>query len=326
VLTGLADVLREQELYREATEIYGQAIDLDHEAIAPQLGAAATLARAGNTPMARRAYNTLLGSWDYAQDRVRLAAAAFLVTAREWDSALEMYERVEIPGNGALPALLALYGKGYCLLQLGRPAEAEYFLSLLIERVPRDYDGPARGREFLFQAYEDLAGYFEGRGRAGKVESLLQSACARPLAPSRLARRLAEIFKTRAREDEAARLLERTITNGDPQEDPLELAESAILLARLRSGGGRRPPAAGSPALAALARAAERIEPSPLGPAHYRLARAQALAGQPQAALDSLRRARDRGYLPRDQAVREPDFQALRREPAFEALWSSGQK
>ena len=320
VLTGLADVLREQEKFGEALEMYGQAIDLDHEAIAPQLGAAAALARAGNAPMARRSYNRLLGGWDYAEDRVRLATAAFLATNREFEAALDMYERVEIPGNGALPTLLALYGKGYCLLQLGRPAEAEYFLSRLIERVPRDYDGPARGREFLFRSYEDLAGYFEGRGRSSKVESLLQSACGRPLAPTRLARRLANLLKTQDRDEAAGKILERALAEADPLEDPLELGESAILLARLRSGGGRRPLAEGSAALAALDRAGTRIEPSPRGAAHYRLARAYALAGRRDAALASLGRARDRGYLPVEQMAEDPDFLLLRREPGFEAL------
>lgn len=318
VLTALADVLREQERHGEAIEIYGQAIDLDHEAIAPQLGAAAALARQGNAPLARRAYNTLLTRWDYAQDRVRLAAAAFLAISRDWEQALEMYDRVAIPDNGTLPALLALYGKGYCLLQLDRPAEAEYFLSRLIERVPRDYDGPARGREFLFRAYGDLADYFESRGRGGRVGSLLEAAVGRPLAPTRLARRLAGLLQAGGRDAEAGALLERAVAGADPLEDPLELGESAILMARLRSGGGRRP--LRGPAAAALRLVEGRIASSTIGPAHYRLARAYALAGQRQAAILSLERARRNGYLPPEQLRQEPDFEALRREPAFQAL------
>ena len=120
------------------------------------LGAAATLLKMGNLPTARRLYDGILRDWDYGENRTRLGAAALLVLLQEYEMAFEMYEHVAVPDGTSLPALLALYGKGYVLSRLGRDAEAEYFWSTLVERVPNDYDGPVRGREILFSAYDDL--------------------------------------------------------------------------------------------------------------------------------------------------------------------------
>jgi tetratricopeptide (TPR) repeat protein len=318
VLTTLAHSLRELDRYHEAMEFYGQAIELDHEAIAPQLGAAATLHLSGHVPRALRTYVRLLEEWDYAHDRVLLGAAGALVIRRDYERALEMYGRIEIPENGSLPTLLALYGKGYCLLKLGREAEAEYFLSSLIERVPPDYDGPARGREFLFRAYEDLISFFRDRSRDRKVESLLRDACARPLAPTHLARFLVETLPEQ--NEEAAGVLAGAILRSDPLEDPLELGETAILLARVRTAGGKRRLPEDSEASRALHLAAERVAESPLGVAHYRLARAHALARDVDAALSSLERARRHGYLPADRLENESDFDPIRDEAAFRAL------
>src|SRR5207245_5126025 len=119
--------------------------------------------------------------------------------SEDYERAISLYGQIEVPDDASMPAILALYGKGYSLLRLGRDAEAEYFLSTLVDRVPRDYDGPARGREVLFRAYEDLADYFGKRGRERKVESLLRGACERPQAPTRLARRLAGLLDSRGK-------------------------------------------------------------------------------------------------------------------------------
>ncbi|HKN46459.1 MAG TPA: tetratricopeptide repeat protein, partial [Candidatus Polarisedimenticolia bacterium] len=171
VLVALAESLREAERYSEAIEMYGQAIDLDHEAVVPQLGAAATWQKGGNTETARRLYSLILEKWDFAKSRVRLGLASLFVASEDYERAISLYGQIEVPDDASMPAILALYGKGYSLLRLGRDAEAEYFLSTLVDRVPRNYDGPARGREFLFRAYEDLADYFGKRGRERKVES-----------------------------------------------------------------------------------------------------------------------------------------------------------
>jgi tetratricopeptide (TPR) repeat protein len=320
VLSVLADSLRESERYDEAMEMYGQSIDLDHEAIVPQLGAATNLIKARNGTAARGLLNLLLSKWDYAQGRVLLGAGALLVLMQDFESGLEMYNRIEVADNGALPALLVLYGKAYCLRQLGRPAEAEYFLSNLIGRVPREYDGPARGREILFQAYDDLVTYLGDRGLERRLESVLRDACDRPLAPTRLARRLAVLLDAKGKPAKAGAALEKSILASDPREDPIELAESALAMVRLRSSGGRRPLPAGSPGARALASASERIDSAEVGVAHYRLARAQALAGDRRAALESLHRARREGYLPIELMAQETDFESLRKEPAFEAL------
>lgn len=320
VLTALADALREAERYPEAMEMYGQAIDLDNEAIVPQLGAAATLQKELRTGTAQGAYNLLLDRWDYAQNRVRLGAAALLIAQQDCESALDMYARIEIPEGSSLPALLALYGKAYCLLRLERGAEAEYFLSGLIERVPRDYDGPARGRDILFLAYEDLALYFDKRGRDLKAEEALRAAVGRALAPTRLARSLAAKLLEKGEAGEAAEILERGILGSDPLDDPLDVAEAILALARLRSKDGSRRVPGGSATARALRLAAERLEPSPLGAAHYRLARALALSSWPEEAVRSLARARERGYLPIDQLAREPDFAPIRDEADFQSL------
>ena len=320
VLTGLAAVLAELELYGGALELYGQAIDLDHEAIVPQLGAAGTLARARSTSRARYAYNTLLENWDYAVDRTLLGAAGLLVISRRHESALEMYSRIDIQDDATLPTILALYGKGYCLKKLDRDAEAEYFLSMLIDRVPVEYDGPARGREFLFRAYDDLIRYFGEKERERKVVSLLRSATGRPMVPARLALRLAELEEGRNRPEEAALVLESMLLAPDPGDDPLEVGRAALLLARIRTSDGRRSVSGDSDTSRALSRAAGMIEESSLGVAHYRLARAQALMRDPASALASLARARTNGYLPLDRLGEEADFEAIRNEADFQRL------
>lgn len=320
ILVALGDTLRELERYGEAMEVYGQAIDLDQEAIVPQIGGATTLLKAEHNSAARRMFNLLLTKWDYARDRVALGAAALSVRLQDFEGALALYDRIELPDDASLPTLLALYGKAHCLQQLGRQAEAEYFLSTLIGRVPRDYDGPARGREILFQAYDDLIRYFTARGRDRKVETLLRAACDRPNAPTRLARRLASILEADDESDEAGALLEKAILAADPREDPLEISETALAMARLRTSAGRRRIADGSPAARALEAAAALVETSSLGVAHFRLARAQALAGESTAALGSLERAHRNGYMPIDQVTGEPDFEALRRDASFEAF------
>jgi tetratricopeptide (TPR) repeat protein len=320
VLVALADALREKGLQDLAIEMYGQAIDLDPRSIVPQLGAAAAFQKAGREAPAAAIYNTLLKEWDYALDRVRLGAGALLVAQQEYESALEMYGGIDIPSNGSLPTLLALYGKGYSLLRLGRPAEAEYFLSGLIERAPRDYDGPVRGREMVFRAYEDLVGYFADRGNNGKMVSLLRSACERPLAPTRMAARLAARLEAGGRADEGVAILGRAILGADPLEDPVDLAESVLVLARLGTSGGSKGLPRDSPADRALRVAAERIAPCEIGVAHYRMARAWALLQENAPALASLERAGRHGYLPKELLLKEGDFDALRDDAAFKAL------
>jgi len=320
VLAALGEILREVGSYRQALEMFGQAIELDHEAIVPQLGAAATLLKDGNDEMARGLYDLLLQKWDYGKSRVRLGTAALLVTLQDYDAALQVYGSLDVPEGFSLPTILTLYGKGYSLRRLGRDAEAEYFFSSLIDRVPVDYDGPARGREFLFKAYQDLIEYFESKGRERKVQTLLQSACERPLAPTRLARTLAERLERQKGADAAAGVLEKAILGADPLDDPLELAESTLKLVRLRtSTGGRRIPA-DSAAARALALATERLESTNLAAAHYRLARALALAQRGEAAVRSLEHALASGYLPTEQMAAEPDFEKIREDPGFVIL------
>jgi len=318
--TLAGEALREAGQYAQAMEMFGQAIDLDQEAIAPQLGAAGTLLKSGNLPHARAIYNLLLQNWDYGEGRTRLGAAALMIALQDYDGALATYDGLTIPDGSPLPAILALYGKGYCLTRLGREVEAEYFLSMLIERVPVDYDGPARGRDLLFDAYDNLVAYFRARGRDRKVTALLRSACERPLAPTRLARALAERLEARKQAGEAGAILEKAILGSDPLEDPLNLAESVLKMARLRTANGTRRLPDDSPAARALALATDRLETCEIGAAHYRLARAQSLAQQRGAAFESLERARRGGYLPADQMTGEPDFARFRQDPGFQEL------
>ncbi|MEK7283270.1 MAG: tetratricopeptide repeat protein, partial [Acidobacteriota bacterium] len=313
ILTALGDALREAGRHSQAMEMFGQATDLDQEAIAPQLGAAGALLKAGNLPQARNFYNLLLKEWDYGENRTRLGAAALLISLQEFEAAIEMYDTVSLPAGSPLPALLALYGKGYCLTRLGRDAEAEYFFSSLIDRVPNDYDGPVRGREIMFNAYDDLIAYFRKRGRDRKVMALLRSACERPLVPTRLARALAEQAEAGKETGEAAAaVLERAILGSDPLEDSLELAESVLKLVRLRTVDGSRRLPEGSAAARALDGVLNRLRAGEPGAVHYRLARALALAHRGEEALESLERARQAGYLPADQMAGEPDFARIR--------------
>ncbi|HEV8702988.1 MAG TPA: hypothetical protein VGV60_17085 [Candidatus Polarisedimenticolia bacterium] len=320
ILTALGDALREADRYSQAFEIFGQAIDLDHEAIGPQLGVAGALLKAGNLPLARRLYDRLLRDWDYGENRTRLGAAALLVFMQNYEAAVQMYDRVTVPDGTSLPALLALYGKGYALGRLGREAEAEYFWSSLIERVPTDYDGPARGREVLFSAYDDLIAYFKTRGRDRKVISLLQSACERPLVPTRLARALVDQMEAGKDGGKAASLLEKSILGSDPLEDVLEVAESVLRLVRLRTDSGSHRLPEDSAAARALDSVQARLRATDPGAAHYRLARALALAGREEESLRCLERARGAGYLPADQMAGEPDFARIRQSAAFQAF------
>ena len=320
VLTALGEALREAGQYPQAMEMFGQAIDLDQEAITPQLGAAATLLKSGNLPHAQALYNVLLQNWDYGERRTILGAAAAMIALQNYEGALALYDGLTIPEGSPLPAILALYGKGYCLRRLGREVEAEYFLSTLIERVPVDYDGPARGRDLLFDAYDDLVAYFRARGRDRKVTEILRSACERPLAPTRIARALAEQLETKQQSGEAAAVLEKAILGSDPLEDPLDLTETVLKMVRLRTANGTRRLADDSPAARALVLAAERLEACGIGAAHYRLARAQSLAQQRGAAFTSLERARRAGYLPADRMTGEPDFARFRQDPGFQEI------
>ena len=320
ILTTLGEALREAGQPGPAMEMFGQAIDLDQEAIAPQLGAAATLLKAGNLPHAAALYNLLMQSWDYGTNRVRLGAAALKIALQDYEGALDLYNELTIPEGGPLPALLALYGKGYCLTRLGRDAEAEYFFSTLVERVPVDYDGPARGRSVLFDAYDHLVTHFRAHGHERRMTALLRAACERPLVPTRLARDLSQQLEAKKETGEAAAVLEKVILGSDPLEDPLELSESALRMVRLRTAGGTRRFTDDSPAARALALVAERTEASDIGAVHYRLARAESLAQRREPAFRSLERARQGGYLPAEQMREEPDFARIRQDPAFQSL------
>jgi len=320
VLVGLAETLREQGDYPAAMELLGQAADLDHESILPQLAVAGTLQTAGSLGMASRTYDLVLERFPFARTRVLQGAAALRVAMQDYEGALERYESVDLPQNASLPTLLSLYGKGYALFRLDRAAEAEYFLSTLIERVPPDYDGSVRGREVLFMAYDDLVRYFDQRGRSRQAEDLLRDAASRPLAPTRLARSLAHRFRDRGGESSAPALLEQALRKSDPREDAIELAETALLLARLRSSDGRKVVRPSSTAGQAIRLAGERIAQSPLGVAHYRMARAFALSRDVESSLACLERARAYGYLPADQAATEHDFAILRDRAEFQAL------
>ncbi len=320
VLVALAEVLRDIGEYRAAMELCGQAADLDHESALPQLAGAATLQKSERLSDAYMAYDLILKGFDFARTRALQGAAAARVAARDYEAALDLYGRIELPSNGALPTLLSLYGKGYALLKLDRPAEAEYFLTSILDRVPADYDGPARGREVLFLAYEDLARYFEDRGRKPRAEELLRAATVRPMAPTRLARHLAALQIERGLDREAVEVLEASLHRSDPHEDPVEISDTALLLARTASSGGRRRVASDSSPGQALSDAADQVAASPLGAVHYRMARAFALARDAEASLLFLDRARTNGYLPVEQAAAEPDFSYLRDRPAFQTL------
>ncbi|HZM69779.1 MAG TPA: hypothetical protein VFB95_05340 [Candidatus Cryosericum sp.] len=320
VLTGLAAVLRERGDYLAAMNLLGQAADLDHESALPQLDAAATLQKQGSFRKASSFYKVILERFPFARTRALQGAAALRLTIGDYEGALELYESVDLPQNAALPTLLGLYGRGYALFRLDRAAEAEYFLSLLIERMPADYDGPARGREVLYLAYDDLVRYFDQRGRGEKAEELLRAAAVRPQAPTRLARALA--LRQRGGRDGAAApgRLEQALLRSDPREDPLELAETALLLARLSSSDGRKVVRPSSTAGQAIRLAAERVASSPLGVVHYRMARAFALSRDIDGSLASLEKASAFGFLPKDQAASEKDFSILHGRTEFQAL------
>ena len=320
VLLALGEVLRERGATRDAMELFGQATDLDYESILPQLAGAGTLTRAGNLVGASRAWGIILDKYPEGRTRATQGAAAAALAAGESDAALAFYDQVALPENASLPTLLTLYGKGYALLRLDRAAEAEYFLTLLVERVPQDYDGPARGREVLFLAYDELVRYFDERGRTERALEVLRDAAARPFAPTRMARRLAERLAARGRADEGTALLSRAFSGADPLEDPLETSDSALALARLGSGGGKRALRSDSDAGRAMTIVEERLQAGAPGAAQYRMARAWALARDPEASLRALGRARDGGYLPAAQAATEPDFAVLRDDPVFRRL------
>lgn len=317
VLGALAAALAEAGEHGAANELYGQAVELDPESIALQLGAAAALHQASRTGTAGRLYALLRADWDHALRRILQGQAALRLKIRDYQGALVNYEELELLPNGNLSTLLMLYGRGYCLLQQDRPAEAEYFLSTLLDRVPHDYDGPVRGREVLFRAYEDLARYFAGRGLQGRAEQLLREATSRLYAPARLALRLADLLDGSGRIDDAAAALEQTILQGDPEEDLLDVAAATLRLLRIRTRGGERALGRRDPARGALQVASERIAASRLGAAHYRLARAQALADDAPRATASLALSREHGYLPTEQLKDEPDFNPIRDDPRF---------
>jgi len=320
VLGVLAAALREAGEYESAIALYGQAVDLDPESIVLQLGVAAAMQQASRTGTARRLYTVLRLDWNYAERRIMQGQAALHLKLRDYSGALFNYEQLELLPNGNLSTLLLLYGKGYCLLQLDRPAEAEYFLSTLISRVPVEYDGPVRGREFLFRAYEDLANYFESRDRRGRAVELLLEATGRPFAPTRLALRLADLLEGSDRSDEVAKTLAHTILNGDPDEDSLDVSAAILRLIRIRTRSGERRLKRRDPASDALRVAAERIATSNLGAAHYRLARAQAMTGDADLAIASLALSNEHGYLPIHLMQDEPDFAPIRDDPRFQEI------
>jgi tetratricopeptide (TPR) repeat protein len=320
-LVALAETLRERGDLDAAMEMFGQAADLDHESAVPQLGGAATLAKAMAFQRAARAYDVVIDRYPFARLRALQGAAGLRVAAGDYEPALGIYERVDLPADGTLPTLLSLYGKGYALLRLDRPAEAEYFLSTLVSRVPKDYDGPARGREVLFLAYDDLIRYFDEHQHEERVDALLREAAQRPLAPTRFARRLAAGLDHAGKADEGAALLEKAMLASDPLEDGIEQADSLLLLARLRSANGKRPIPSGSPAGEALRTVSDRLSKKDApAAAVYRLARAKALAGDAEGSLACLDRARATGYFPASQAAADPDFGILRGRPEFKRL------
>ena len=119
---------------------------------------------------------------------------------------------------------------------------------------------------------------------------------------------------------EAGSLLTNALLRADPREDPLELTETALVLARAAtSNGGRRLPPE-SPTAEALDRVAGWVVESNLGLVHYRLARALALTRNVEGAVESLERAHRHGYLPAKFLNEEADFDAIRQEPGFQAL------
>jgi tetratricopeptide (TPR) repeat protein len=318
VLMALAETLRESGVYDGAMNLYGQAADLEHDSPLPQLGGAATLARSGATTIAARSYQAILDHHPDVKLRALEGAAGNRVAAGDYETALDLYQQAELPENGSLWTLLSLYGKGYALLKLDRGAEAEYFLSLVTSRVPSDYDGPARGREVLFLAYDGLVDWYAGRQRPERVEALLREAATRPLAPTRMARRLGTILHGRGKDAEAAGLLEQAILRADPLEDRLELADSAVALELLRSSEGKKAIPDGSPAGRALDAVAGRLDAKTPAAACYRMARAYSLARDADSSLSFLGRSRDGGYLPADQAATDPAFAFLRQRPEFQ--------
>jgi len=323
VLVALGEALRESGDQAGAMRMFGQAADLDHESVLPQLGAAAALSRSSNWSRAAKAYDTVLDKFSFARTRALQGAAAMKALAGEYETALTFLDEVELPEDDALPTLLSLYTRGYALLHLDRAPEAEYFLSTLIGRVPSDYDGPARGREVMFRAYGDLADYFEKQDRPARVDALLKEACSRPMAPLKLARRRADRLARAGSREAGARALEAALAGRDPREESIELADTALLLARLQSDGGRRTIPATTETGRALDQVAVSLPARAPGAAHYRMARAFALAGERDRSLACLENARAAGYLPADQAASEPDLERLRRLPRFQQLLSA---
>jgi tetratricopeptide (TPR) repeat protein len=324
VLLALAEALRESGAWDAARNLFGQAADLQNDSPLPQLGAAATLARSGAFSIAARGYKLVLERFPDVRLRALQGAAGARVSGGDYEGALDLFQEIDLPDDAALPTLLSLYAKGYALLKLDRAAEAEYFLSLVVSRVPADYDGPARGRDMLFLAYDALADWHAGRGRPERALALLREAAGRRLAPTRMARRAAPLLQERGKESEAAGLLERALVAADPGEDRIEIADSALLLARLRSSEGRRAIPKDSPTGRALDAAARRVDAKAPAAACYRMARAYGLARDAEASLSFLGRSRDGGYMPSEQAATDPAFTILRQRPEFRRFLETG--
>src|SRR5262249_51537298 len=120
VLVAFAEALRESGDQPAAMRMFGQAADLDHESVLPQLGAAAARARSGSYNRAGKAYEIILDKFPFARTRALQGAAAMNALAGDYVGSLELFDTIELPEDDALPTLLSLYARGYALLHLDR--------------------------------------------------------------------------------------------------------------------------------------------------------------------------------------------------------------
>jgi len=317
--SALGDVYRDDKWLEEALNLYRKANALDRTAFLPRFGQAVVYQRYGHSVRALEMQKELIKEFPRFESLILLSAAATHMQAAEWASALLELEQVKLGGTRGLCDGSVQYRIGVCKLRTGDDAGALAAFRRTIDEFPAARDGSDYGERVLFPAAIHVATLLDRTGKPQEAIDRLEQASQDADAPLALQLDLAARLTSFRLYDRAADALRRGL-DGERATDRLDQRlRLRVDLVRALTVAGRRTALVEQavPALRALERRAEQ-EGSPAD--CIALARAHALLGEPEIALQWLTRAVGMGYRELDALRADPDLASLRDRPGFVAL------
>jgi tetratricopeptide (TPR) repeat protein len=302
----------------EAISAYLRALVLSPDAMPSRFQLAAALEQAGRLEESTKIFKQVMTRHPEDAGLAQLFMAHSLVGRNSPEAALSVLDRVSFANSRGLGRGTVRFLQGLCLERVGRRAEAMAAYREVIDHYPEATLGPASSQRLADRAYEGLARLQLASQQAGEAVALMERGAPRPEAGADLLLALARLYEDYGMPERALPLLEKGCAG--PYRPRTAEAQLTACVGWARLARGRRD-AASLERLAAVIEAG-RPEIEALADVVHDLAamRALSIAGHGPASLAWLRTAVEHGYDRLGWVRDDPDLEALRESPGFEAV------